>query len=387
MVSDDREFDDRIGLSAVAGCESASRSCDVVFVHGLGGGARSTWMTAGNAQSFWPAWIAADFPDVGVWTLGYQADVSAWTSESMPLADRGTAILEELVNEGIGDRPVVFIAHSMGGILAKQILRHATSFGVDRWESIATHTRGLAFIATPHSGADSAGFAEMARLLLRTNEQVGELTSHHSRLRELHAWFLNFLGDRALVCRTFSETRELRPAVLGITLPKGILVVDPTSAEPHVPGEVAIPLDEDHVSISKPASRDAPLYKSIRRFLKEALSKAAKAAADTHPPDLTGQWIAEASKGGKPFAIHLDLEVMGDRLYGTVHYPTGDAGIQDGQITGDRIQFRTVHTPQFADRPAEIRVDGRIKGDRLEFIFQDADSPARASARRKTAAS
>ena len=112
-----------------------------------------------------------------------------------------------------------------------------------------------------------------------------------------------------------------------------------------------------------------------------------KTAADARPPDLTGQWIAEASKGGKPFAIHLDLEVMGDRLYGTVHYPTGDAGIQDGQIIGDRIQFRTVHTPQFADKPAEIRVDGRIKGDHLELILQDADSPARAVARRKTAAS
>jgi len=132
----------------------------------------------------------------------------------MPLADRGTAILEELANEGIGERPVVFIAHSMGGILVKQILRHATSFGVDRWESIASRTAGVAFVATPHSGADLAGFAEIARLLLRTNEQVGELRAHHPRLRELHAWFLNFLGERKVVCRTFCETRELRPAVL-----------------------------------------------------------------------------------------------------------------------------------------------------------------------------
>ena len=64
----------------------------------------------------------------------------------------------------------------MGGILVKQLRRHATSFGVDRWESIATRTAGVAFVATPHSGADIA----------------------------------------------------------------------------------AVPLDDDHISISKPASRDAP---------------------------------------------------------------------------------------------------------------------------------
>jgi pimeloyl-ACP methyl ester carboxylesterase len=235
------------GLCALANCESPTRICDVVFVHGLGGGSHSTWRCrdvqgSDAAQAFWPLWIGADFTRVGVWTLGYRADVSAWTSESMPLADRGTAILEILTNEGIGERPIIFITHSMGGILAKQILRHATSFGVKRWASIAHHTRGIAFIATPHAGADMAGFAEFARLVLRTNEQVGELRAHHPRLRELHTWFLKFQGEQKVLCRTFCETRELRPGILGFALPTGILVVDQTSAEPHVPGEVAIPL-------------------------------------------------------------------------------------------------------------------------------------------------
>jgi hypothetical protein len=37
----------------------------------------------------------------------------------------------------------------MGGIVVKQLLRHAESFGVNRWKSIATSTKGIAFIATP----------------------------------------------------------------------------------------------------------------------------------------------------------------------------------------------------------------------------------------------
>jgi pimeloyl-ACP methyl ester carboxylesterase len=371
------------GLSALANCDSSTRVCDVVFVHGLGGGSHSTW-TGDGAQTFWPSWIGADFPNAGVWTLGYHADVSAWTNESMPLADRGTAILETLANEGIGERPVIFITHSMGGILTKQILRHATSFGVKRWESIARRTRGIAFLATPHAGADLAGFAELARLVLRTNEQVAELRAHHPRLRELHAWFLKYQGDQKLVCRTFCETRELRPAVLGLTLPKGFLVVDQTSAEPHVPGEVAIPLDEDHVSISKPNDRNAAIYKSLRRFVTEVLAESSSELAPARPVDLTGEWIGEVTKKGmKPSRFTFDLEMIGNQLLGTVHYPTGDAGIHDGVVEGTRVRFRTTHTPQFEDKPAEIRFEGTITSDALDLIVQDVNGHGRVTARRK----
>ena len=369
-------------------------------------------MNGTDAAGFWPLWVGADFSSLGVWTLGYQADVSAWTSESMPLADRGTAILETLTNEGIGDRPVIFVTHSMGGILVKQILRHATSFGVERWESIAHQTRGIAFLATPHAGADLAGFAELARLVLRTNEQVGDLRAHHPRLRELHAWFLNFQGDQKVVCRTFCETRALRPAVLGLTLPGGVLVVDQTSAEPHVPGEVAIPLDEDHVSISKPRDRNAPLYKSLKRFIKDALAapesrpeveaglppsprqrrtaeapgaEAGQTRLDSAPLDLTGVWVAEVRKKGMaPSRLAMDFEMINGRLLGTVHYPTGDAGIHDGEVDGTRIRFTTTHTPQFDDKPAEIHFEGTITGETLEMVVQDANGHGRVTARRKT---
>jgi len=386
MAADKRALSDRLGLCAVAGCESPSRLCDVVFIHGLGGGSHSTWTSQHISDGFWPNWIGSDFPELGVWTLGYRADVSAWTSESMPLADRGTAMLEALANEGIGERPLIFITHSMGGILAKQLLRHAASYGVQRWESIATRTCGLAFLATPHAGADVAGFANLVRLVLRTNEQVGELTAHHSRLRELHAWFLKFQGDHRLVCRTFCETRELRPDVLGLTLPKGILVVEQASAEPHVPGEVAIPCDDDHVSIAKPSSRDAPVYKSIRRFIREALDAAASQSSSSRPSDVNGTWIAEVVKRGqRSYHITLDLETMGERVVGTVRYPTGDAGLRDGTIDGRRIRFKTVHTAQFESTPAEISFEGRIEGEVLELVLQDSNGIARLTARRSSA--
>jgi hypothetical protein len=262
------------GLMQVGGCDNPNRVANVVFVHGLGGSAQETWMAdAANADTFWPTWVAADFPNVGVWTLGFAADVSKWKAESMPLADRGNSVLEQLSNKGLGRRPLIFIVHSLGGIIVKQVLRHAESFGVPRWAAIAKQTRGIAFIATPHSGANIASFAQFISAVLRTNEQVAELGAHNSRLRELHGWFLNtYLESREFVIRTYCERREVRPEIFGLKLPKGILVVDETSAELNYRRERAIPLDEDHISICKPVSRDRPLYDSIRGFLEDCLN-------------------------------------------------------------------------------------------------------------------
>lgn len=263
---------EREGLQKIARCGDNLRVFDVVFVHGLGGDSWTTWMAdVDKIETFWPSWLADIFPRAGLWTLGYAAKGSKWQEESMPLADRGTQILDLLVNEGIGERPLVFVTHSMGGIIAKQILRSAGDLGVPRWKAIARQTRGIAFIATPHAGAHIANFAEFAKIVYRTNEHVTELKAHDSRLRELHGWFLNYQRENQTVCRTYCERREVCGYIplLGIKVPKGILVVDATSAEPNIVGECAIPLDEDHISICKPTSRDAQLFKGIECFVKE----------------------------------------------------------------------------------------------------------------------
>jgi len=274
--------DSRLGLLPIAGCDNPDRDLDLILVHGLGGDAFTTWMAdRDQIETLWPSWLAADRPCLGIWTL----------------ADRGTQVLDQMESEGLGERPLVFVTHSLGGIVAKQVLRHAVSFGVPRWRRIAEQTRGIAFIATPHSGANLASFAEFASAVFRTNEQTKELASHNARLRELHTWFRGFYTEHQLNCRTWCERREVRPEIplLGIQLPKGLLVVDATSAEPGLPNEVAVPLDEDHISICKPSSRKAQLYKSLLRWVDECVNS--PAPRDEHKPQAA---VPEGPTGAPP---------------------------------------------------------------------------------------
>ncbi|KAL9005625.1 MAG: hypothetical protein Q9180_009788, partial [Flavoplaca navasiana] len=59
-----------------------STAADLVFVHGLGGGSRSTWTKNGEPALYWPEeWLPNDpgFRDVSIHSFGYDSN---WDKES-----------------------------------------------------------------------------------------------------------------------------------------------------------------------------------------------------------------------------------------------------------------------------------------------------------------
>ena len=98
--------------------------------------------------------------------------------------------------------------------------------------------------------------------------------------------------------------------------------------------------------------------------------------------DISGTWKGVLSKDGRAFNVLFTFEVSGNKLFGRVIYPTGEAGIQDGTIRDGRLSFITRHTPQFADKEATITVDGRMSGDEIEVVMQDDNGFAKGVAHR-----
>jgi alpha-beta hydrolase superfamily lysophospholipase len=51
--------------------------------------------------------------------------------------------LEGLLAAGVGQRPVIFVGHSMGGLIIKKMLVAAQNSGSEAAEALAKNTKGL----------------------------------------------------------------------------------------------------------------------------------------------------------------------------------------------------------------------------------------------------
>lgn len=155
----------------------------ICFVHGVTGDARSTW-TARDPNSekeiFWPTELLAkqsvvdkSFPRTRIMFYGYDTNVNSvcWLTERT-LYHHANNLLIELskVRADCHDRPLVFIAHSLGGLLVKSAL----IFGHDVGNSAPTDARkiycstvGIVSFGTPQTFAGNPPLSDIITRLCR----------------------------------------------------------------------------------------------------------------------------------------------------------------------------------------------------------------------------
>ncbi len=206
----------------------------------------------------------------------------------MPLPDQGDAALDCFASETkLNNRPLLLVGHSLGGLLIKTLIVAGRSKGVSRYQALIRRVCGVVFVATPHNGSQLANLAQALKFFLRTNEQVGDLSLHNAHLRGLHQQFLALHTELNFPVRTFAERKPLLlgKKILCVRWGTDVTVVDPNSAEPHIPGDIAIPLPEDHLSICKPKNRNEQIHKSLVGFIRDILDRPALQNKDyKHPP-------------------------------------------------------------------------------------------------------
>lgn len=228
---------------------------DVVFLHGLDGDARMSW-TAGAPELFWPQWLGEDVPRAAIWTVGYDAWSSGWRGQSMSLPDRAINLLALLQTHMIGERPLYFVAHSMGGLLAKEMLLHASERR-DDFAVFADAIQGVAYLATPHTGSGVVKVVDRLGRLYRGTAAVEDLRRNAPHLRQLNDRYRDWVADAGIRHLVFFETRDTA----------GVRVVDETSANPGIAGVRPIGVDADHTAICKLVSRRELVYGQVRRFV------------------------------------------------------------------------------------------------------------------------
>jgi hypothetical protein len=272
-------------LQKISGCENPHRVADVILVHGLDGDARTTWQEKDRPETFWPGWLGEDFPQAGVRSLDYESSSMAWRGDSMPLYDRANNVLNLFEQEGVGQRPIGFVCHSLGGLLIKQVLRNAKDSKNAAWQAVMGQTRFIVFLSTPHSGSGMANWIQYMGKVLRTSVSVKELKAHHPQLRQLNIWYRDHVADLGIKNFVYCEEQKTGRTYFGLG---GILVVDKTSADPGIPGVTPISLDEDHISICKPArdGKRSQVYHQVKRMTEELVNVSALFPSPKPQPQL-----------------------------------------------------------------------------------------------------
>ncbi len=174
-----------VGLVAISGTGQANRSADVIFVHGLGGDPLATWQFGGRSDQFWPKWLGEDLPSIGVWSLGYEAAPVKFMGHSMSIQDRAVNALALVEAQRLGKNPTIFICHSLGGLLVKQMVRHSVEYPNAIADGLIRNIKGIVFLATPHSGSATATWSGRFLKLL-SGPILSELTANNAQLRELN---------------------------------------------------------------------------------------------------------------------------------------------------------------------------------------------------------
>ncbi|KAI1767803.1 TPR-like protein [Hypoxylon sp. FL1150] len=201
--------------------EATPPTVDLVAVHGLNPRnkdkkehAWDTWRSPPGPKGH--LWLRDSLPktlpDSRIFLYEYNATV-VYGNDRTTFLDKANDLLEaiRIERDDAKSRPIIFLGHSMGGLLIKQALINAHNHADPKYKSIKEATSGLVFFATPHNGGDqmlvtlgglaakmarSLGFQKGENLVkvLESGNMFSDIMSEHFRHQLLAYDIVSFWG-------------------------------------------------------------------------------------------------------------------------------------------------------------------------------------------------
>jgi len=238
---------------------------DVVFLHGLRGGPLMTWRTTAeihhDRMEVWPRdWLAREFPRVRILSVGYDSNLTGWSGRNLSLEEQAAETLDDLCAAGVGSRPVVFIGHSYGGLIAKKVYLLAQDSDKAKHQDLFDATGGFLFYGTPHRGSPFARFfkGKMIGTTIRPSSAVRELQPGAAKTEEIDGLFVRSAAENDLDVISVAEGQSTVVAkVRGRAFE--VVIVPPGTADAGVGRCVVVP-NANHLELCKAPSRDDVRY-------------------------------------------------------------------------------------------------------------------------------
>jgi hypothetical protein len=321
---------------------------DIVAVHGLNGHVTETW-TSKPQGTCWlsnPAYLPKYLPRARVLAWGYNASISSWNGKR-PSSDRVLQHAQTLVSQLESDRdledatqrPIIFICHSLGGIIVKRALAYAESrHRLAHIHSIYTCTFAILFFGTPHHGSNKANLLgslqKMACLTIpKTVVEfetglVNALERESETLQNITDQFAPLMPNFRVFFFWEQEKTDLKY--------KRDYIVDETSAAPILDNTERCGISADHQRMCKFQSPNDQGYRTavaaLRRYSREApnvIQRRYQRAANLHrdekflaAAELLGTAQTSVSGPCQPVSHYLENEDYVLRAKSTDSPPT-----------------------------------------------------------------
>ena len=203
-----------------------------------------------------------------IFTFGYNANFRPGEAKSIAnITDFAKELLFELrfgkTHEGekfgIGEMPLIFVTHSMGGLLAKKACLLGQND--EHYKALVRSVSAIVFLSTPHRGSNLAEI--LNRILVASFQSarnfIKDINRSSMALEEINEQFRH-IAPRLSIW-SFYETLPTR---IG---PRKIMVLEKDSAILGYSKEISRPLYADHHGVCKYSSPEDANYVSVRNAL------------------------------------------------------------------------------------------------------------------------
>ena len=187
--------------------DCSEATMDICFVHGLTGDRDTTWTVNGQSTPWPKTLLPHKLQKARILTYGYDAYiVQKSVASSNRLIDHAMNLVNDLTSDRAGcnasTRPLVFVAHSLGGLVCKEAILLSRNNPEAHLRGIFDCTKGIIFMGTPHKGSWMADWATIPASAL------GLMKSTNKSLLKILETDNQFL--ESIQVRFWSMIRELR---------------------------------------------------------------------------------------------------------------------------------------------------------------------------------
>ncbi|KAH7125941.1 hypothetical protein EDB81DRAFT_810193 [Dactylonectria macrodidyma] len=215
-------------------------------------------------------------------TWGYYSGVTRsffGAANSKNISQRGNNLMLMLQEERKDDptRPLIFVAHSLGGLVVKAALSISKQSTRQPWKrNIYLSTTGIIFLGTPHGGSGVADWGLIASNLTRLAMQGAwarapkGLTPNDEPLEDLRKTFMKLLEEGHFRIHSFYETLP----ITGISGLHGLVVPHEFASVGHEKKETSLGIHGTHDSICKFGATSDPGYQAVLCALQDYVNGA-----------------------------------------------------------------------------------------------------------------